>query len=42
MNRVTGDTNRVQGFFQHHVAMAVTEGLTFLGITVILSLTTGV
>ena len=36
MNRVTGDTNRVQGFFQHHVAMAVTEGLTFLGITVIL------
>ncbi len=34
MNRVTGDTNRVQHFFQHHVAMAVTEGLTFLGITV--------
>jgi len=36
MNRVTGDTNRVQHFFQHHVAMAVTEGLTFLGIAVIL------
>jgi len=36
MNRVTSDTNRVQGFFQHHVAMAVTEALTFLGITVIL------
>lgn len=36
MNRVTGDTNRIQHFFQHHVAMAVTEGLTFIGITVLL------
>lgn len=36
MNRVTGDTNRVQHFIQHHLAMAVTEGLTFIGITVVL------
>lgn len=36
MNRVTSDTNRLQRFIQNHVAMGINEGLTFIGIAIIL------
>ena len=36
MNRVTSDTSRIQGFIQHHAAMAINEGLVFIGICVLL------